>query len=480
MSDEDQLAFQDSLEVEIVDLDAPEHAESGLSARLGRVLLHWQRPEKRRARLWLNNGLLACLVLTLLGILLGPSTGLTALLAAYWPLHPSASYNSLSLSQAFAPAVSEIRCSVDSAWSTDSSLVALLGYTQACPQKGYIPAQVDLYDASTGRQTAHWSPDKTIIQAMQRFPGVSAHMENDLARKPNWAENHGALPVIYYKHILWSANHARVALSFVARNYVFAYAGLFLANVDGSQTQVLLQPEHAGFSPNTAAPLLWDLQFGNVTTLDAFPPALAYAWDTQDQLTSLVPLDAHTDLSAYSTSPPGSPNGGRSFTIWQPGRASILASSVYLWSTNFAIWSPDGRYLITNFAFSGLAEPPGKAFPSDQELHTLGVDAVPHLPAHDLALLSAAAYAQALAWNPAGTLLAVDDPTGRIDLYDCQTGHLLWQLTPRKTDPLLPGSATLLSWSPDGRYLQLSNPQQGLMALWGLASLSHQTTFARV
>lgn len=482
MSDEDLLASRDSFEVEIIDLDPPEHAGNVLSARLGRLLLRWQRPENRRARLWLNNGLLTCLVLVLLIVLFSSSTGLTSLLTAAWPFSAAQSsvpLNSLSVSQAFAPVVSEIRCPVDSAWSPDSSLIALLGYTQSCSQKAYTPAQIDLYAAASGRQVAQWSPDKAIIQAMQRFPGVSASMEDNLARKPNWVENHGATPVVYYTQILWSANHSRLALSFVATNYVFAYAGLLLANADGSQAQVLLQPEHDEFSPNTGAPLLWDLQSKSVTTFSVPAPALVYTWNMQDQLTPLVPLDAHTDLSTYLNAAPGSPTGGRSFTIWQPGRASLLASSLYLWSTSFAIWSPDERYLITNFAFAGLTKSPGQAFPSDEELHTLGVNALPRLPAHDLALLSAAAHARALAWNPAGTLLAVDDAMGMVGLYDCQTGHLLRQLTARKTTPLSPGSATLLSWSPDGHYLQLSSPQEGSMTLWGPALLPHADMMTR-
>lgn len=482
MSEKDFLTAQDSSEVEITDLDPLEHSAPTLSTRLERLLLRWQHPENRRARLWLNNGLLTCLVLILLVMLLSPSTGFTALLSAVWPFsaaQPSTSLSSLSVSQAFAPVVNDIRCPVDSVWSPDSSLVALLGYTQTCSQKEYTPAQVTLYAAASGRQVARWSPDKAIIQAMQRFPGVSASMEDNLARKPGWAENHGATPVIYYAQTLWSANHSRLALSFVAANYVFAYAGLLLANADGSQEQVLLQPEHTGLSPNTTAPLLWDLQSKSVTTFSVPPPALVYTWGTQDQLTPLVPLDAHTDLSAYLNAPPGSPAGGRSFTIWQPGHASLLASSLYLWSTSFAIWSPDGRYLITNFAFTGLTKSPEQAFPSDAELHTLGVNALPRLPAHDLVLLSVAAHARALAWNPAGSLLAVDDATGIIDLYDCQTGHLLRQLKVQKTDPLLPGSATLLNWSPDGRYLQFSSPQDGLMTLWGPALLPHTGVTAR-
>lgn len=471
MSDVDQSTPQDFLEVEITDLDAFEYAGHTLSARLRRMFLRWQRPERRRARRWLNRGLLVCLVLALLVVLLNPSVGITSLLTAYWPAFQPQSVASVgiaSLSEVVASPSNEIRCPVATAWSPDSSIVALLGYTQSCVQSQYVPAQINFYDVATAHQMTHWSPDAAILQVMESYPGVSPSMEDYLARKPNFATDHGAMPVIYYLHMLWSPDHSRLALSFVAVNYVYRYAGLFLARADGSQAQVLLQPEQAGLSPDAFTPLLWDLQNGSVTTLATLSPALAYTWDEHDQLTPVRPLDAHTDFSGYANSSPGNPAGERSFTIWQPGQIAFLASSVYLWSTNFATWSPDGRYFITNFTFTGLMEPLGQAFPAAQDLNMLGVKDVPHLPAHDLALLSSvAAHSQTVAWNPAGTLLAVYyDLTGAVDFYDCQTGHLVRQFSISKTTPLLTGAATLLSWSANGHFLLLASSQGKLLASW--------------
>jgi Tol biopolymer transport system component len=50
------------------------------------------------------------------------------------------------------------------------------------------------------------------------------------------------------------------------------------------------------------------------------------------------------------------------------------------------------------------------------------------------------------------------------------------QLTTPQAGSSLSSFATLLSWSPDGRYLQLSSSQAGLMTLWGPALLPHQAS----
>ncbi len=460
MHDVDHFTAQNSLEVEITDLDPPEHASNALSERLRRMLLRWQRPERRRTRRWLSNGLLACLAFVLLGSLLTPSVGITALLTAHWPFpqaQPSFSVSSLSVSQVLAPVSNEIHCPVASAWSPNSSMVALLGYTQSCVQgQQYIPAQVDLYDAATTHQIAHWSPDVAILNVLASNPGVSQNMQNDLNRKPDYATSRSTEPVIHYIQMLWSPDHSRLALSFVVANYALTYAGLLLVAVDGSQPQVLIQPEYAGFVPNTTTPVLWDLQHGSATAFAALPPSLMYTWDMHDQLIPTVPLDALDSL------PPGNPTGERSFTIWQPGHLTIQAASRYFWSTTFAAWSPDGRYFITNFTFIGLMDSPDQI---GQNPSTL----VPHLPVHDFALPFVAAQGQKVAWNPAGTLLAVYDQTGVVDIYNCQTGDLVRELTTLKTSSALAGSATLLSWSPDGHYMVLSTWQGPLLTLWRFA-----------
>jgi WD40 repeat protein len=97
---------------------------------------------------------------------------------------------------------------------------------------------------------------------------------------------------------------------------------------------------------------------------------------------------------------------------------------------------------------------------------------MPRISDHDPALIPAAAKALVVAWNPLGTLLAVYTLAGTVDLYDCSNGHLLRSLSPAAAHPLS-GSATLLSWSPDGQGLLLSSARSGLVTLWGNETLSH-------
>ena len=474
MSDRDQLPAQDAFEIEISDLDPSAHAgDAAPFAAFGRLLVRWQQPGYKRVRRWMGNGLVLCLALVLLGSLLNPALGFTDLVATHWPFLPSQapSLKSLSLEQLPVPAVNEIQCPVASAWSPDSSQVALLGYTQSCVQDVYVPAQVDLYNATTGAEVAHWSPDKTILQVLQKYPGVSPSMENDLARKPNYATDHGKPPTIRYQQMLWSSDHSHLALSFVAVNYVLSYAGLLVVTKDGKTTQFLLQPEQDNFLPTTPLPLLWDLRQGNVTALGALSPTLAYTWDAHGQLLPAVLPRQQTDLSTYANTAPGAPDGGGTFTIWQPGHLSIPAFGVFLWSTHFAAWSPDGRYMLANFSFSGLMEPPGQAFPQNEELTRLRSAGLPQIPVHDPSLLIAAVGTQTLAWNPTATLLATYEASGVVNLYSCQTGHLLRQLPAPGTNSFPTSFAPLLSWSPDGRHLQLSVALSGRMSVWGPSSL---------
>src|SRR5205807_1144963 len=65
--------------------------------------------------------------------------------------------------------------------------------------------------------------------------------------------------------------------------------------------------------------------------------------------------------AAPPLSPIGNPDGDASFMLWQPGLAQLTSSTdpsgtyrIHSWSTSFAAWSPDGRYLINDLNFWGL------------------------------------------------------------------------------------------------------------------------------
>lgn len=479
MPENKQSSEISSFEVEITDLEVPRHTQIGPQARLVRLLLRWQRPEYRRARLWLSGTLLASLALMLIVTLLNPVAGISSLLADYWPFHSSSAALTAQgalPSQIFFPSLNQIACPATTAWSPKSSLVAILGYTQDCGQNDYVPAQVDLYEAKTSHQITYWQPDAAIFTALQQDPDVPLRLRAQAARKPTPSEAYGgsAMPAIQYGRMLWSPDGSRLAISFHVVSRFMPYNGLFLANIYGGQTRVLFQPDLAENGADQTGPLAWDVQKGSAVSLKALPPALTYTWNAQDQLVPLTPLSTQTHPVTSSPLQPGNPAGGSTFSIWQPGRSYAVVSknafTAYRWWSNFAAWSPDGRYVITNITVSDLMESSGQALPSSAILTDMGAQNLPRVSPHDTALFSTAANAQAVAWNPAGTVLAVYDRANVVDLYDCRSGRLIYTLTPTHVDPLS-GSAILLSWSPDGNSLLLSSSQWGLITLWSSDAL---------
>lgn len=459
-----------TFEIEITDLDGSVHGGRG---SLGRLLVRWQRPAYRRVRHWLRHVVLVGLACTLLVVLLNPTVGITALLAAHWPFQQSISLAvNVAGNASFSRAPDDILCPSQAAWSPKSSSIAVLGYTQPCARDDYVPARIDLYAVSPLHRMISWQPDGAILGALLHPPGVSPRLGFWAVRKPisGMPQKYSVVPPIRYLQMLWSPDGRRLAVSFSAATRVMTYEGVFLADADGAHPRVLLYPEPWQVDPTRWAPVQWNLQTGTAVELKIPAPALTYAWSAHDTLVPRASVKASTGRPAYSALPPGNPAGDQTFSIWQPGRPLILSlmhlPGAYLWSSRFASWSPNGHFLVTNFMVSGLMEPPGRAFPTPEALATLGVKSVVHVPAHDRALIAAAAGARAVAWNPTGTLLAVYDLSGFVDLYDCQTGQNLRLLKPAVTRPLS-GSAIQLIWSPDGRFLLLSSAQWGVVTLWG-------------
>jgi hypothetical protein len=485
MPEIDQQNIDPAFEIEITDLDAlptGSPAAPAISGFAGRLLACWQRPAYRRARRWLRHGALVGLACALLVVLLNPAVGITALLAARWPARQP-----VSLAAGAAPfsrAPGGILCPSQATWSPDSLALAVLGYTQPCAQNDYVPARIDLYAVSPVHRVVSWQPDAAILGALLHPPGVSPRLGFWAVRKPisGMPQKYSAVPPIRYLQMLWSPDGKSLAIVFGAVTRVQTYEGVLLAHMDGTHPRVLLYPEPWQVDPTRWAPLQWNLQSGTAVAQKASASALTYAWNVHDMLVARVPVDSATPSSPYATLPPGNPAGDHIFSIWQPGRPLILSlmhtPGAYLWSSSFAAWAPDGRFLITNFQVNGLMEPPGRAFPTPPALQALGVRSVAHVPVHDRALLTAAATARTVAWNPTGTLLAVYDLSGVVALYDCRSGRQVRLLQPAEAHPLS-GSASQLLWSPDGRFLLLSSAQWGVMTLWGVGNFLYTGVTAK-
>src|SRR5262249_5396275 len=152
------------------------------------------------------------------------------------------------------------------------------------------------------------------------------------------------------------------------------------------------------------------------------PPALAYQWGTDG---TLVPETLLTDNQvpvAPQPGPVGNPDGSTSFSIWQPGLAHVISLGgsfrAYAWSTDFAAWSPDGRYLVDGLGLSGLLQPPERLFPTDIAFVVSRMVHAPLLPAHDATFLQVIRAATAMAWSPNGRLLAAYSARNIVDLYE--------------------------------------------------------------
>ena len=442
----EQERTDDDVTVEITDL--PEQTENGLHMSVALVLLEWQRsPKKRRYLRWLNRLGIALLLVILFSL----NNGLSLLIMR--------SVNTPSLH----PQSESITCLVDVAWSPDSRVFAVLGYQHACYQAG-ATGVLTLYDTHSRKVMARFHPDNAIVHALGS--SVSFPLKRPFT--------------INYVHVVWSPDGHRLACTFDTISAQPSVNGVLLIDRDGSHTQVLLQRQFS------TAPFYaeWDLVQSrpisftpppSAFALMPLPPALAYRWGGSGTLVPETRLSSTTAPVAPPPVPIGNPIGGASFTIWQPGSASVArladTSSLYTWSTAFAAWSSDGRYLIDGIALFGVLKPPGQGFPSSYALAVAKMNGAPLLPLHDAALLKTVDTATAFAWSPNGRVLAAYLAGKSVDLYDCTNGHRLASLELDDENAAVSLDVVLLRWSPDGSHLLLASVPWGRVKLWGLNQL---------
>lgn len=410
------------------------------------------------------------------------------------------------------PEANGLTCPVDVAWSPDGAQIALAGYAQ-CPTSGAPRSQqagaVLLYDATTGNLTAHIQPDPLVLRDHAiTLPPVSA-----APGRPG--------PYIRYLTALWSTDGHTLALPFIVeqdfapRGAAFlpnnvtpppqlTTAGVLLmdvANPTGDATRVIAAPYR-----ESARPLEWDL-IGDRLISGALnlAPALNYRWGAAGALTPVAPLTQGAPAAA-TTGPVGDANGGASFTLWQPG---VLApgyqqqnsgsytsvAGVCQWYSQFAAWSPDGRYLVMPGYVSGLLAAPGLAPPNPTAVAQTSAGATPTLSPRSPALTAFCQHtapdshgqpapAHAIAWRPDGQALAEtplpyfnDNLTsavsthGVVTLYANATGRAYATLN-IPTNPqapltnLLSAQSIWLRWSPDGRRLLLLDLYTGAFITW--------------
>jgi hypothetical protein len=385
------------------------------------------------------------------------------------------------------PSLQREMCLQDLAWSPDGRQVAVLGYRNSCPSEladsyNYRAGMVNIYSTATGHLVRMIQPDPAILA----LPGISS-LGTVRPASPGADTSKRA---IGYRNILWSPDGKRLALTFVVflqgpdgQPLPRSFIGLVLINADGTN-------EHATMFSDTMQynfALRWDTITEDHHALQTLQPAMSYSWSSSGLL---VPGDS-PGAPASPTTPIGNPDGGRSFTIWQPGRIQlhnfVPYPGAYTWLTSALAWSPDGRYLIESFYLYGLLHPVGEPSPPNRELKAMNLESAPtvgirdHALQHLLTSLDTANWFDDIAWSPNGHVLAAS-PYGPstaasegssvepVTLYDCVTGRALGSLQPPPDSkaPALPGGlGSQLLWSSDGSHLLLYSVILGTIAIWG-------------
>ncbi|MGH2501714.1 MAG: hypothetical protein ACRDID_04270, partial [Ktedonobacterales bacterium] len=421
------------------------------------------------------------------------------------------------------PALDTLHCESDVAWAPDSRRVALIGYQQTCPQfdpqqYNYFPGYLGVYDSQTGKSLAQVNIDKPIQQALHLGAPIGATPANMIPQGTTDAQG------IQYRSVAWSPDGKHLAITFFVDDLSSATRrslyGVLLINPDGSSPRVLAQtlgPHDYVFDP------VWDLTTGTILPAPATAqpqpgatfysaglgaPAQGWTWAANGVLVPQQPLLPVwlQNQPMPPIAPVGNPDGGASFSVWQPGQLSIMypldatgqantsVPGVPLFQTAFVAWSPDGRYLLDVALSSVVNTPAGMPTPSPQTLATLKLDNRAALPVRDAAMASAlkrlaqesASHALnqpqgsgTVAWSPDGKLLAEvtgtsapqqdqDYATVTISIVSCENGKTLATLTAHAAvNQTGIGGNEYMRWSPDGKRLYYFSDQLGSLTTWG-------------
>jgi hypothetical protein len=493
MSDFDSNAPEsggEDWQIEVSDLDPPRPSQALMPVWARRVIERWHSPPVRKRLRKVSNVSLALIILLVVALLSGNQ--LFSLLANQLrtgfglfqqarPVQSSLALLNPLTSPARVRGQDGIACLLDAQWSPRGDAIAVLGYENNCPTNHDTPGVLNIYNARTGKLSAQWQLDDTILAIMGapiiNNQGISTHGINDqgrthgvLATSSFQTVNTGSantgsarlLPFSYI-HVMWSPDEQRLALSFIVYMQQ-PFFGILIMNANGRFSHIIFQPSGL----NQQMPIEWDVATGQALGFTPVPSAISYHWQANGSLVPFVPLSGRPQPPIPLAGPVGNPDGSALFTIWQPGYTTFTTiAGYYRWSTNFSAWSPDGRYLIDDITLQGYYKPPSSIIPDIQALAKLNLRHNHLLSSRNVADLELMQGSPLVSWRPDGHVLATYFTRGVVVLYDSRTGQSLQTLALPTGQHLLAGSSALLRWSPDGSHLLLSSPSYGLLNIWG-------------
>ena len=452
-------------QIEIIDLEFPSPDGGGLSGWLSSTLLQWQR-SARRWHWQAGFSLALALLLTIFCLL---NTASFARVSALF--RRPASFSAIPRPSPSRQGQDGMACLVDAAWSPDAHFIAVLGYRQDCRQTLGAPAVLNLYELHAWPVLKQQlSLDSALLARRFPLPFPSDPI----------SQGEALAAMIAYTHVLWSPDGHRLACTFFIQADPPAH-GVVLMNSDGAAPQVLLtqQALSSSFSEE------WQLSPPRTHASPrprslSVPAALAYHWGANGALIPDSRLADQTLPASSSVGPVGNPDGGPSFSIWQPGvlstmwggtsspRGSRLSTT---WKTTFAAWSPDGRSLVEGIDLSALLKPQEQVEAS-QRAGCLSHQALLPLVREEV-FLQGFFLEAALAWSPSGQALAAYTPGKGIALYRCSDGYQLASSHLSALDAASPAGSIALRWSTDGAHLLFCSTQGHLVILTGMLMLGY-------
>jgi WD40 repeat protein len=398
------------------------------------------------------------------------------------------------------PAALGMTCVNGAEWSPDSAKIAILGTLQGCSQSNpnnYYPNVVAIVNATNGHLLESLQPDSTVLS----FFHLHAPQGGAPITGPDSPGAAGDLfqPGVAYDGLAWSPDGKSVAMPFS-----FAYtgaspsggshalgrvsvSGLYIGAIDGSSARAIGETLSqqllyvAEWNVKTGKPVVASaslgspIQGGTVAQLE--PPSLSYSWRSDGSLSGSGALNTSRPPAPAPLDPVGNPDGGASFTVWQPMSIQVNVgdpanpqptAAFSAWS-GFVAWSPDGTYVLAT-SYVWRVQPSKQPIPSETQLQREGSADLPLLPIRDAAMdamLSPEqgdhphAFASAqFTWSPDGKMLAaiadggatMISPDLTVLIADCASGKTLTTLQVGSASTAS-GNISDIQWSPDGKKL---------------------------